>query len=282
MHMADMPFRRPKLQSQFNPRDNTARYDCTAACGGMMADADSRGEHVFSHATVRAATNEPRPSPTSPGLTIHQVADAVAKLTHNEVVLTVYAMGSPWAKVPEMLQEGAWALLATWRGVLVDAGFGGSATFRGGHAVLYGFDQDEMEFICGDPLVPRWQAIPPTVMQRACRQFLLAVGAGVGTQGAYYGLSRDVFDDSSEQPTGGDTMYNIGPSTTHRDAVLKAGTVLYSDSALTTRHSAVDKQTNLGFLGSGQAFHVVGNSGNSNYVRRADVIRIINFEREYE
>lgn len=80
---------------------------------------------------------------------------------------------------------------------------------------------------------------------------------------------------------GEDEMFNIAPATTHRDVVLKPGTVLYRDSKLTRRHSRVDKETPLGFAGSGKAFHAVINAGNTNYVRRDDVVRIVANERTY-
>lgn len=279
-----MPFRRPKLQQQFSPRDATSAYDCAATAGAMMGDADSRGKYVFNHAQVRASTNEPRPKTGSPGLTIHQVAASLQRLTHGEVVLDVYAIGSPWAAVPQALQQGKWAMLAIWRGVLVDAGWGGSSPFPGGHGVVYGYDQDQEDWILGDPLTPRWLHVPTSVVARACRQLLIRIGAGATVDGAYYGLSRDVYSepDPAEPSDGDDAMFNIAPATSHRDAVLKAGTVLYADSALTKRHSGVDEQTPLGFLGSGGTFHVVANTGNTNYVRRADVIRIVSHDREYD
>lgn len=81
---------------------------------------------------------------------------------------------------------------------------------------------------------------------------------------------------------GDDEMFNVAPATTHRDAVLKAGTVLYRDAKLTRRYSRVDEETPLGFAGSGKAFHVVVNGGNTNYVKRSDVARIVPNERTYE
>jgi len=280
-----MPFRRPRLQQQFSPRDATSPYDCAATAGGMMGDADSRGTYVFSHAQVRASTNEPRPKAGSPGLTIHQVADSLARLSHGEVVIDVYAIGSPWAAVPAALQAGKWAMLAIWRGVLVDAGWGGSSPFVGGHGVIYGYDQDQQDWILGDPLVSRWLHVPPSVVARACRQLLIRLGVGGGIDGAYYGFTRDVYtEDDTGAPVGGDAMFNIGPINTHRDALVKKGAVLYSDSALTQRHSHVDdaKDTPFGFNGSGGSFHVIVNAGNTNYVRRSDVIRIYPYEREFD
>jgi hypothetical protein len=78
-------------------------------------------------------------------------------------------------------------------------------------------------------------------------------------------------------------MFNIGPVNTHRDALVKKGAILYADSALTERHSVVDekKDTPFGFNGSGSAFHVIVNAGNTNYVHRGDVIRIYPHEREF-
>lgn len=80
---------------------------------------------------------------------------------------------------------------------------------------------------------------------------------------------------------GDDELFNIAPATTHRDAVLKPGTVLYRDSRLTRRYSRVDDETPLGFVGSGKAFHAVVNAGNTNYVRRVDVARIVINDRSF-
>ena len=77
-------------------------------------------------------------------------------------------------------------------------------------------------------------------------------------------------------------MFNIGPTTTHRDAVLRGGAVLYRDGALTIRHSGVSSITRLGFLGSTSTAHVVVNSGYTNYVHKQDVIRIEVNDRSYE
>lgn len=84
------------------------------------------------------------------------------------------------------------------------------------------------------------------------------------------------------EPPGGDVLFNVAPITTHRDVVLKAGTVLYSDSGLKRRHSRVEDETPLGFVGSTRSAHVVVNSGNTNYIRRSDAARIEDNERDFE
>lgn len=186
-----LPFRKPKLQQQFVPRDSTSAFDCTATSGGMLGDADSRGRFVFTHSQVRRATDERIPDPESPGLNWNQVDVALARLTSGAVDLNVYPTGSSWGRVPTSCRAGRWAGLAIWRGVLVDAGLGGTSPFRGGHAVVLGYDQNEKRPILGDPLVPYWQNASWALLERACAEFMRRTGNGGG---AYYCLTRDVYD----------------------------------------------------------------------------------------
>jgi hypothetical protein len=171
-----------------------------------------------------------------------------------------------------------------------------SRTFMGPHAgVIANADEDECDF--SDPLADgrvlgSWHA--PNGVQRMERHILReACGRLVVNPktGQTRGLGRSNASVTRVVPLPplppdpadtGDTMFNIGPSATYRDAVLKAGTILYRDATLTIRHSHVANQTPLGFLGSTSTAHVVVNSGNTNYVRRADVTDIVENERHYE
>ena len=83
-------------------------------------------------------------------------------------------------------------------------------------------------------------------------------------------------------PSAEDVMFNVGPTTTHRDAIVKGCAELYSDSALQVRHSSTTGDTALGFLGSTAEAHVVVNAGNTNYVRREDVLDIVPNDRTHE
>lgn len=94
--------------------------------------------------------------------------------------------------------------------------------------------------------------------------------------------SKPVPRPTDPEPTAEDAMFNIAPLTTHRDAVLRPGTVLYRDAGLTRRHSRTEAGVALGFVGSTATAHVVVNAGNTNYVRRADVERIEANERSFE
>lgn len=188
--------RRPKLSQQFDPRDATSHVDCAATAGAILADADSRGVFTFTHGQVRAATNEPVPDPRSPGLNWTQVDAALFRLTRGQVDLDVHSLGSPWAPVVPALVAGRWAGLSVIRGVLVDAGYGGGSTFRGAHAITAGYDHVRRCVIVGDPLVPAWLVnVPPAVLEAGCRA--LVVGAGA-PGGAYYALTRDVFDEAPD------------------------------------------------------------------------------------
>lgn len=80
-----------------------------------------------------------------------------------------------------------------------------------------------------------------------------------------------------------DVMFNVGPMTTHRDALLRAGAILYRDSELSERYSAVgDDDKPFGFVGSTNTAHIIVNAGNTNYVARGDVVQIYPADRDFE
>ena len=285
--MATSSWYRPAIQQQFVPRTATSFADCTATAGAMAADAASKGKWIVTHADVRRRTNEAIPDKAKPGLTLQQVRDSVSRITRGEVRLTVNTIRHSYGDLIDSTLAGSWAVVALWRGVLVDHGFGGSSPFRQGHAVFYGYDQNEMAHVLLDPLVPKWMRVPPALVGRACREYLVRVGVGAGVGDAYFALTPDVYDPQPEpepEPDEGvDVMYNLGPTTTHRDAVLKRDSVLYSNSGLTERYShSGSKPKAFGFLGSGSTYHVIANGGYSNYVRREDVTDIIENDREHE
>lgn len=98
--------------------------------------------------------------------------------------------------------------------------------------------------------------------EAALRTFFTTRGAGVPKP-----EPRPV----DQKPEGEDEMFNIGPSSTERDARLRPGTVLYRDSALTKRISRTEEGCDLGFIGSGKSFHAVVNGGRVQYVSRGQV-----------
>lgn len=167
-----------------------------------------------------------------------------------------------------------------------------SRTFRGAHAGA-GARASELAFDWGDPLADgRYDGCPKgtqtmtkTTLRNAAGQLVVDPDTGQrrGIGRANFAVVRAI--ELPEAPStldSGDLMFNVGPLSTYRDAVLKGGAVLYRDAALTVRHSAVSRRTPLAFLGSTRTAHVVVNAGNTNYVHRADVERIVVNERGFE
>lgn len=95
-------------------------------------------------------------------------------------------------------------------------------------------------------------------------------------------IPKPVPRPTDPEPAEVEPMFNIAPLTTHRDAVLRAGTVLYRDGGLKRRHSRTENGVALGFVGSTGTAHVVVNSGNTNYVRRSDVEQIVANDRSFD
>lgn len=189
-----LPFRRPALQLQFSPRTATSGYDCTAAAAAGAADADSRGQWLFNHSQVRLASDEPTPDPASPGLNINQATTALSHLTGGQVHLEVHPTQSDFGPAASGVLAGRWALLALWRGVLIRYGFGGDVAFSEGHACLWGYDQNLGDWILNDPLIGHWWVgVSPQIAAQACLT-LLRRKVSPTAVGAYYALTRDVFD----------------------------------------------------------------------------------------
>ena len=171
-----------------------------------------------------------------------------------------------------------------------------SETFMGPHAAtIANADDDSCDY--SDPLADgRRKGIPKGVqrmerhiLREACGKLVVDPRSGRrrGLGRANFAVTRLIAEPTIQDPKdSGDVMFNVGPSATYRDAVIN-GTpskpaVLYKDAAMTIRHSAVENITHLGFLGSTATCHVVVNAGNTNYVRRADVLEMVPNERHYE
>lgn len=127
-----------------------------------------------------------------------------------------------------------------------------------------------------------WEAAAPDYELITKTQLARTIKALVGNQGwtntfaIYTDRIKTVVDPIPPVPPqpliSEDVMFNIGPSSTYRDATLKPGTILYKDCALKVRYSVVSIETDLGFIGAGAGYVVVINGGNTNYVDEKDVL----------
>jgi len=83
-------------------------------------------------------------------------------------------------------------------------------------------------------------------------------------------------------PVAEDVMYNVGPLTTHRLAIVRNCADLYGDSAFTSKIDTGSEGQPLGFAGSTSEAHVVIKGDLVLYVKRADVLEIISGDLEHE
>jgi hypothetical protein len=239
---------------------------------------------------VRALCREPSGRPdTEGGTNLYQIADAIQQGWG--------AVGKVWTGA---LFDDGWDMgrepdvLIIWQfsyAALQGTRYACSRTFRGGHAAS---SANHNEYACdfADPLAdgrytgcPKGvQRMPRSLLRQGCGELVIdpRTGRRRGAGRANFLVIRAMPPIESPPVDEGDLMFNVAPSATFRDAILKEGTVLYRDAALTVRHSAVQNRTPLGFLGSTTTAHVVVNSGRTNYVRREDVERVVVNERHYE
>jgi hypothetical protein len=129
-------FRSPVTDPELfqNPAYSGYRYgweSCAAFVGARAAAYASCGTIHPSGAQVRNKTNEAIPDPKSPGLTITQVADALAKLG---VSVTTFARFS-WGTVEELVDAGHYVSLCGGYSVLQHSRFTGDPNFSGNHQV---------------------------------------------------------------------------------------------------------------------------------------------------
>ncbi len=117
-----------------NPAISGYRFgwsSCAAFVGSYAANYASCGVIHPTGAQVRNATSEPIPDPKSPGLTVTQVANALAKLG---VPVTTFARFS-WGTVTELVTAGHYVSLCGGYSVIRPTRFTGDPNFYGNHQI---------------------------------------------------------------------------------------------------------------------------------------------------
>ena len=140
----------PRDYQQLQGGDPNGGVNCTAYGAAWLVGA-AGGKTTGRK--IRAATNEPKPDPKSPGLNLPQVDAAVRKLTPFDFDTR---LGDPVSDAEARVRDGRWAEVQVIRGILVDHGMGGGASFRGPHAVTVHVEPGDPTPIIGDPLVPEY------------------------------------------------------------------------------------------------------------------------------
>jgi hypothetical protein len=99
----------PKFQPQ-NPALSGDRFgwvDCLAFSAGMAGDFDTCGQTVLSGTRVRQLSSEPIPDPSSPGLTLRQIDDAMNR--YGVDLEVQYRL--PWDDFARKIDKGEGAVL---------------------------------------------------------------------------------------------------------------------------------------------------------------------------
>jgi hypothetical protein len=164
--------------------------NCTACSAGMAGESDTCGADLFTGAKIRAASNEPIPDPTSPGLNLSQVHASLFDLSHGAIDLDV-RYGYPFDSYKVRLIDGDQAILQGARKALVDAGQGYGNDFSRGHAIATGSDSGVPWF--DDPLTGRhpttWATLEKFAGTLNIGDRLLGIGK------AYAAFTRDITAD---------------------------------------------------------------------------------------
>lgn len=164
----------PRHQTQVNAADPNGRYNCTAYAAAMAIDAATLGGCVPSGANVRALSDEPVPSPQSPGLNVPQVCAVAARL---HVTLTDRS-GFGVQRLVEWVEAGHAAVVQVDRTTL--GNYLCSASIDVPHAVLVLDFSPGRSSLVFDPLctAPKW--VPPDVLQQAAVDFGAQTGLREG------------------------------------------------------------------------------------------------------
>lgn len=241
---------------------SSAGYDhgwsnCTMSSGACVLDHSTQGRLQLWGGDLRHAPGQPD---LEGGTDLYDVQKAW--LAYGEA-LDVRS-GRGWDAV-RADREAGHAIILTGEGNVP-----GAASFTGGHAIALLPEPDEAgRWLIGDPLSSGFEWVGEAELRQWAER-----------------LDEDVnwARGQAHLPAGGaeDVSFNIAPVTTHRDAIVRDGAVLYSDSALSLRYSVATGDTGLGFVGSTNTAHVVVNGQNTNYVDRADVLKIVPKDRTFE
>ncbi len=164
---------KPAHQNQIVATDIYGGVNCSAYSCAMSIDRATMGGTLVTGKQVRAASNEPRPDPQSPGLNIPQLVN-VAFGWHVEIINRT---GAPWSAVMAALNEG--------RGVILQGDYdqippeySGQTSFKGDHAVYVNhLNTADTECWWMDPLNKKGSFYIPIAIARAYAEKLAkAVG----------------------------------------------------------------------------------------------------------
>jgi hypothetical protein len=168
---------RPRFQTQRVASDPYGRFNCAAYAMAMLVDYTTLGGTVITGAALRALTDEPKPTPGSPGLTVPQVL-AAARL------LRVQVASNPAGTANALVANLGWGRCFVVPGIYshVPDSLSGDPSYDKGHAVLaVELVPGRANVVIGDPLKSGWVEWPIALLLRYWRAY-----------GSIYAFSRPV------------------------------------------------------------------------------------------
>lgn len=173
---------KPRHQRQIVSTDPYGRFNCTAYSAAMAIDRATLGGTSITGQQVRALSNEPIPSPSSPGLDLGQVCAVASRL----YIQLFDHRGESWANVI--------AALKAYRGVILQGdydqmgAYSCQSTFRDDHAIYVNhIDGTGLKAYVDDPLCAAGKYIDLVTLQRYANKLCVRV---TGHDGAYFATTR--------------------------------------------------------------------------------------------
>lgn len=155
------------------------RVNCSAYCLAMCMTDASLGAIKITGRIVRAESNEPNPSPSSPGLNITQMVEVAKKY---RVEFTDHQK-QPWSVAMNALDEGRRVYMAIDYKELGSYRCQAGGDF--GHAIVLVRPAEADGFIrASDPLCSESKRYPEAVIKEAARVFARRTGVSVGLRWA--------------------------------------------------------------------------------------------------
>lgn len=193
----------PTFQAQ-NPAISGDRYgwlNCAAYVGAMGASYATCQPKRTTGAAVRSFTNEPIPDPSSPGLSVNQVQEALDDLG---VPVTTF-LKATWADVQKWVDGGRFVSLAVQYSVIRLTRFSGDRTFYGGHAIGVPPGWEAMDPLCdgrrSDIYRYQKETYPRELLKKAAGAFRVRRHDG-STSALGYGYAQGWYTAAHPHPGG--------------------------------------------------------------------------------
>lgn len=191
----------------------TGPYDCTAHAASNVVDGATCGRKDPNGRSIRLASNEPVPNPSSPGLNLWQVQDVMRDVYGVSTVVYVGSNALTWAQYEKKRAGGQPGIIQVTYAPIADSKYDAGRGFRTNHAL------SENHMSTFDPLADGrasgvWRhngaLYERSVMRRAAELLVIGDGIRAGRDNVWCLFAPDVVPDwSARVPAGDFWAYHI-------------------------------------------------------------------------